>query len=146
MIKEAKRIIGIDFGSKRIGVAISDELLSLAFPLKVISGFGHDVEKRDLKMDETKKGLMEIIKEREVNTVVIGKSVDLKGFDNAIMQDAKILGDYLSQNDIEVVYEPEMYSTVQATKFQGENKDVDASAAAIILQSYLDRLKFKTNE
>lgn len=138
-----KRILGIDFGSKRIGVALSDELGSLAFPLTVISGFGHNVDKKDGKKDQSINEVIELAKEKNVFIVVIGHSVNLRGEDNAIMEDARVLGDALLNAGFKVEYEPEMYSTVSATKFQGENKQVDASAAAIILQSYLDRIKFK---
>lgn len=142
-IKINNRIMGIDFGSKRIGLAISDELGLLAFPVSVVSGFGHDSEKREARKNQTEQEILEILKEKEIKTVVIGHSVNLKGEDNLIMEDAKLFGGFLTNQGFEVVYEPEMFSTVQATKFQGENIQVDASAAAIILQSYLDRIKFK---
>lgn len=138
-----KRVIGIDFGSKRIGIAMSDELGSLAFPLIVVSGFGHDTEKRESRKEQSEQEILGILKEKDVKVVVIGHSVNLKGEDNVIMEDAKYLGERLKADGFNVVYEPEMFSTIQATKFQGENKQVDASAAAIILQSYLDRIKFK---
>jgi len=138
-----KRIIGLDFGSKRIGVAISDDLGLLAFPLTVVAGFGHDKDKREDRMVQTEQEVLKVLREREAEIVVIGHSVDLRGLDNAIMTDARAFGSTLQNQGFEVVYEPELFSTVQATKIQGENKDVDASAAAIILQSYLDRIKFK---
>jgi putative transcription antitermination factor YqgF len=138
-----KRIIGLDFGSKRIGVAVSDDLGLLAFPLTVVAGFGHDKDKREDRVVQTEQEVLKLLKEKEVEIVVIGHSVDLKGLDNAIMADARAFGSRLTNQGFEVVYEPELFSTVQATKIQGENKDVDASAAAIILQSYLDRIKFK---
>lgn len=138
-----KRIIGLDFGSKRIGVAVSDELGSLAFPLTVVSGFGHDIDKREARMEQAEQEILNILNEKNVKVVIMGHSVNLKGEDNAIMEDAKWFGDRLKTKGFEVYYEPELYSTVSATKFQGENIQVDASAAAIILQSYLDRIKFK---
>ncbi len=139
------RIMGVDFGSKRIGLAISDESSSFAFPLNTISGFGHDKEKREERENSTKKELLEIINKEGVKTVVCGQSNNLHGEENIIMKDAKILVDFLAAQQIEVFFEPEMFSTVSATKFQGQTDHVDASAAAIILQSYLDRVKFKGN-
>lgn len=141
--KITNRVVGIDFGSKRIGVAVSDELGLLAFPLSVVAGFGHDIEKRDSRKLQTEQEVSAILKEKDAKIVIIGHSVDLKGVDNSIMEDARNFGEWLKTEGFEVVYEPEMFSTVQATKFQGGNKQVDASAAAIILQSYLDRIKFK---
>ena len=141
--KDNKKIAGIDFGSKRIGVAVSDDLGMLAFPLTTVSGFGHNEEKREERVNKTEQEIIAILKEKEIKVVIIGHSVDLKGIDNSIMTDARALGGKLESEGFTIFYEPELYSTVQATKLQGENKDVDASAAAIILQSYLDRIKFK---
>ncbi len=138
-----KRIIGLDFGSKRIGVAVGDVLGLLAFPLTVVAGFGHDIDKREERIKQAVQEVVDILKDRQAQTAIIGHSVDLKGVDNTIMVDARFFGSKLEEAGFNVVYEPELYSTVQATKFQGENKNVDASAAAIILQSYLDRIKFK---
>ena len=94
-------------------------------------------------MIQSEKEIVSLLNEKEAKIVVIGHSVDLKGVDNAIMTDARLFGSKLESQGFDVVYEPELYSTVQATKLQGESKHVDASAAAIILQSYLDRIKFK---
>ena len=143
-----KRVVGIDFGSKRIGVAMSDELGLLAFPLTVISGFGvsggaDQADQKDIKKIQAEEEILEILRGKDIKIVIIGHSVNLKGEDNAIMEDAKYLGDRLRLQNFDVIYEPEMFSTVQARRFQSENKQVDASAAAIILQSYLDRVKFK---
>ena len=142
---KSSKIIGIDFGSKRIGLSISDESLSFAFPLMTIAGFGHDKDKKTEREENTKKELLSIFKDRGITKAIIGHSFNLKGEDNEIMKDARILGDFLTDNGIEVVYEQEIFSTVSATKFQGETDHVDASAAAIILQSYLDRVKFRNN-
>ena len=140
-----KRVVGIDFGSKRIGVAMSDELGLLAFPLTVISGFGvsggaDQADQKDIKKIQAEEEILEILRGKDIKIVIIGHSVNLKGEDNAIMEDAKYLGDRLRLQNFDVIYEPEMFSTVQARRFQSENKQVDASAAAIILQSYLDRV------
>ncbi len=42
---------------------------------------------------------------------------------------------------IETLFEPEMFSTLQASRIQGEHSTIDSSAAAVILQSYLDRIQ-----
>lgn len=139
------RIIGVDFGSKRIGLAISDESLSFGFPLKTIAGFGHDKDKKEERELSTKDEILNIINKEGVKTVVFGQSNSFSGEENAIMKDAKRLADFLISQNINIVFEPEVFSTVSATKFQGETDHVDASAAAIILQSYLDRIKFKNN-
>ena len=141
---KSNRIMGIDFGSKRIGLAISDDSLSFAFPLSVVSGFGITKDESNTKRRAVLEEILGILNERGIGSVVIGESKDLKGQENLIMNDARWLGDALLSNNIMVAYEPEVFSTVQANKFQGDIKDIDASAAAIILQSYLDRIKFNT--
>ena len=66
----------------------------------------------------------------------------MKGEQNEIMQDIEAFKKMLELDlHIKVIYQPEFYSTAQAARIQGENDKTDASAAAIILQSYLDRYK-----
>jgi len=124
------RHLGIDYGSKRIGIALSDEEASIAFPHSVI---------------ENKEGFVEqiikIIKEKEVKKVVIGESKDFKGKDNPIMKGINKLKSELENKGIKVVYEPEFLSSHQAAQIQGENDMHDASAASIILNSFLSREK-----
>lgn len=126
---EIMRYLGIDFGSKRIGIAVSDEDGKLAFPNEVVKN-----------SEESLSIISKICRERKIEKVVIGESLNYKGEDNPIMK--KIVDFKLSlENElhIPVVFEPEMMTSVQAERFQGKNDKIDASAAAIILQSYLDR-------
>tara|TARA_Y100001958_G_C21013472_1_gene392705 strand:- start:342 stop:716 length:375 start_codon:yes stop_codon:yes gene_type:complete len=121
------KVVGIDYGTKKVGVALSDEDRSLAFPLKVV---------------ETKDIVSFILSlEKEVDKVVIGESQDFHMEDNPVMKDARVFGEELKEKGFEVVFEPEFMSSMQASRIQGYNKKQDASAAAIILQSYLDKQK-----
>jgi putative Holliday junction resolvase len=125
------RILGIDFGSKRVGVAVSDDSATIAQPLVV------------LKNSKTLLSEIEqIISEQNVEAVVIGESKDFKGKNNLIMEE---INDFVGQlslvNSIPIYFEPEFLSSHQAQQLQGKNDMLDASSAAIILQSYLNRKK-----
>ena len=123
--------MGIDFGSKRVGVALSDESNAFALPYKVLKN-------SKTLLDE----LNDIICEKEVTHIVLGESKNFHGEDNVIMEKMRVF-----KTDIEnkfqkpVIFEPEFLTSHQATQFQGKNDMLDASAAAIILQSYLARGK-----
>ncbi len=125
------RYLGVDFGSKRVGVALSDESGRMAFPYVV------------LRNDKTLLGEMErICKEQKVKLVVLGESKDFKGDANPIatqIDEFKKKVEKLTRKKVE--YEPEFLTSVQAARWQGNVENLDASAAAIILQSYLDRTR-----
>lgn len=146
-ILPSMRYLGIDFGSKRVGLALSDESGTLAFPYSV------------LKNDkELLSEVGRIVKEQKVKLVVMGESKDFQGKDNAIAKEAEeFKGELEKATRKRVVYEPEFLTSVQAGRRQGrrqegsrgtgeraeqrrKNEMLDASAAAIILQSYLDRI------
>jgi putative Holliday junction resolvase len=125
------KYLGIDYGTKRIGLATSDEEGKMAFPLSVIEN--------DNKMVEN---IHQIIKEKEIKTVIIGESKNYKMEDNAIMTDILDLKSIIeSVFQIDAILYPEVLTSVQAEKIQGKNEMLDASAATIILQSYLDSKK-----
>lgn len=127
--------LGIDYGKKNIGIALSDERGEFAFPEKVLSNMQ--------SMSTMAQQIVQIGKEKGVSTVVVGESKNFKGKDNKIMSHVKEFVSELRQQGLDVVYEPEIMSTIQAERIQGNRSDIDASAAAVILQSYLDRQKFK---
>ncbi len=124
------RIIGIDYGEKRIGVAFSDEGGSIAFPKDVIRNATRAAE-----------DIVEYAHREKVGRIVIGESRAPGGAENAIMESARAFGDELKAAGLEVVYEAEQFSSVEAMRFQGENEQIDASAAAIILQRHLDKMR-----
>lgn len=140
------RYLGIDFGSKRVGLALSDESGTLAFPYMVI------------KNDKTLlHEVGRIMKEQKVKLAVIGESKDFNGKDNPIAEQAEDFKKTLERvTHKQVEYEPEFLTSVQAgrrysrrsggsrgsglrAESRKTNEMLDASAAAIILQSYLDR-------
>ena len=130
------RFLGIDYGTKRVGTALSDEDGQLAFPKSVLSN-------TDSLVDEIKK----ICAEENISGVVIGESRDLDGTPNPLMKDIEIFMEELKKEiNIPLYLEPEFLTSHQAQKIQGKNKMLDASAAAIILQSYLDRKQYKESQ
>lgn len=129
--------LGIDYGTKRIGVAVSDADWKLAFPVSVIQN-GPSKKERDSALHQ----IRDICDSKEAFVVVIGESKDFKNKDNQIMEEVREFAEYLTDEfGLEVVYEPEIFSTLQAARIQGEHEKIDASAAAVILQSYLDRIQ-----
>lgn len=125
------RYLGIDYGRKRVGIALSDVSASFAFP--------HIVLKNDQNMlDELKS----ICAKYEVRKAVLGDSKDFEGKDNPIMNDINEFKKTLELDlNLEVVFEPEILSSQEAKQIQGNVDTLDASAAAIILKSYLDKQK-----
>ena len=130
------RYLGIDFGSKRIGLALSDEEGMIAYPHSVVKNTKNTLDE-----------IMAIYRKEGADEVVIGESKNLDGTPNPIMEDIDDFVAMWTMVDGTIInYEPEFYSSHQAVKMRGKDAKhdkIDASAAAIILQSYLDRLKNK---
>ncbi len=123
------KLLGIDYGTKRVGVALSDDSGAMAFPRVV------------LKNDASLLGaLIEIIEQDEVTEIVVGKSVDYKMQPNVVMKEIDSFCDKLKKRvSLPIHLEPEFLTSYQAQYFQGKTDMLDASAAAIILQSYIDK-------
>jgi putative holliday junction resolvase len=123
------RYMGIDYGSKNVGISLSDEGGSLAFPKEVLSNDAMLVPR-----------ILDMLKAERVGEVVIGHSLNNQGEENPIMKGARKLGDVIKERAILPVFlEPEFYSSQQAERIQGDHDILDASAAAIILNSYLQK-------
>src|SRR3989344_6419321 len=100
------KYLGIDFGSKRIGLAVSDELGNLAFPYRVLPNGADLIEK-----------IMEIIRKENIKSVVMGESKDFKGEANKIMVEIdKFKKEFESKSKLTVIFEPEFLTSVQAEK------------------------------
>lgn len=125
------RKIGIDYGSKRVGVALTDEAGLMAFPHMVLEN-----------NQSLLKEVIKIIEEKEVSEMVIGYSLGRDGEPNTIHEAVEsFMTDMTLERPIPIHLEPEQYTTQEAIRFQGRNKDTDASAAAIILNSFITRKK-----
>lgn len=128
------RYLGIDFGTKKVGLALSDEAGCMGFPHGIVPNDGRLIDE-----------VLALIERKEVGAVVIGESRDFSGKENAVAKDAKAFGLLLEQRaHLPVYFEPETLTTQEARRdFEGVripgNAAVDASAAALILTSYLSR-------
>ena len=122
------KYLGIDFGEKRVGIAVSDEDGKIAFPTAVLPND-----------KELLKNIVDLCMKNAVETVVMGESRDYQGQINDIMWKINGFKKQLETIGFKVIFEPEFMTSIQASQITGENKMLDASAAAIILQSYLNR-------
>jgi putative Holliday junction resolvase len=127
------RFMGIDFGTKRVGVAVSDSENKFAIPHSVVPNTKTLID-----------DLNTIMCNNEVEVIILGESKDFKGKDNKVMEKIRAFKTEI-ENKLhkQVIFEPEFLTSHQAQHIQGKTELIDASAAAIILQSYLDRLANK---
>ena len=132
------KYLGIDYGSKRIGVAVSDDTGSIAFPLTIVAAGPAALEE-----------VADIARVNNVEVIVIGESLNLNGEKNEVMEDIEqFKADIAELSGLPVEYEREFFSSAQAARQfapDGSRKKnpsqdkLDAAAAALILQSYLDK-------
>ena len=140
------RFLGIDYGTKRIGVAISDENGTLAFPKKIVENDKNTFEK-----------FRDIIKKENISEIVVGESVDFSGKLNVLSGRIEVFILELQEEfKLPIHKQKEFLTSVEARKVGSSKKDfnpsqshskikqiksgrVDASAAALILQRYLDK-------
>jgi putative Holliday junction resolvase len=124
------RILGIDYGTKRIGLAVSDELGMLARELDILSP--------KLFFDT----LPDIIADHEIDTIVLGLPLNMSGQETKKTQEVKSFKLQVeSVAGIPVILIDERLSSVMASHLPGGQKNVDSLAAQIILQNYLDSIK-----
>ena len=125
--------MGIDYGTKRVGIALSDNAGLMAFP--------HSVIPNDDSLQSTIGG---IIKEEQVGKIIIGHSLGRDGAPNVVHARAEaFIVDLTLAYGLPVELEPEQYTTQEAIRFQGRTAMTDASAASIILNSYIMRVKHR---
>ncbi len=124
------KYLGIDYGTKRVGIATSDAEGRMAFPLQVVP--------HTKKLTET---IASICRDEGVGSIVLGESHDFDGKPNPIMKAIGSFAETLKEaTGLPVEFMPEVLSSREAARVTGTGKSNDASAAAIVLQSYLDRM------
>lgn len=134
------KVIGIDFGLSKVGLAISDPSGIIALPFKVL----RYKNKEDLLSE-----LQNISKEKDVNKFVIGYPISMNYKENEMTKIIDSFKQDMENLNFEVILEDERLSSEYAKKIMIEqdikvsrNKEmVDLTAASIILQTYLDRNK-----
>ena len=134
------RIMALDVGSKRIGVALSD-------PLKITAQGLQTFQRTTLEEDI--KGLWQLIDEHEVTQLVVGLPKNMDGSIGFKAEEVQqFIADLTAERKIEVIWIDERLTTVSAERVLLEadvsrakrKKVIDKMAAVVILQSYLDRL------
>ena len=137
-LSSGSRLLGIDLGTKRIGIAISDCNQKIATPLQTL-----DKSKQGKLIDE----LESIITEYDIKGIIIGNPINMDGTYGKSSQSAKDIAINISNKiDIPVSLWDERLSTVGAFNLSSEldinvskrEKDIDKFAAAFILQGVLD--------
>ena len=127
------RYLGIDYGTKNVGLAVSDEENTMGLPLSVLPN------DKDLIMH-----IQDICEEKGITEIVLGESLNFKMEDNELMREARPFKEDLERVlGISVYWEPEWLTSQEAAHIQGAHSSLDASAASLILQAYLDKLKNK---
>jgi len=122
------KYLGIDYGEKRVGVAISDEEAGFAFPKVILQNNGAINE------------ILSICESENISGIVVGESLSSNGIQNEIDKKIKSFADKLSKEiSLPIFFQREDFSSVEASRFQIDNNKKDDSAAAIILQRFLDK-------
>ena len=130
------RALGIDYGDTRIGIALSDPMQIITKPFVTLKNDKEFLDK-----------LKEIIKEKEIETVVVGYPIGMKGQITKQTEKVEVFITQLKSTlDLEVVRVDERLSSVSAENIlkqqgvkTGHNKSmIDDTSAAIILQEYID--------
>ena len=125
------RYMGIDYGSKRIGIAVSDDEGRMAFPSGIIANAGKIIIKE----------IIGRIKKENIGVVIIGLPLGLDGQETAQTRTTKLFISALAEAiHVPIETENEMFTSRMAEESGMRNGYVDASSAALILQSYLDRM------
>lgn len=123
------RYLGIDYGGKRIGVALTDEGGRMAFPYGII-----------INDTKTWGRIRELCEKEAVGKIILGLPLDMQGRETAMTREVRAFGIRLGEETgLEIILQNEMLSTKEAEHFQGHHKQIDASAAALILDSYLKK-------
>ena len=143
------RILGLDFGSKTVGVAVSDGLLLTAQGVETIE------RKDENKLRKTCARIEELIAEHESTEIVLGLPKNMNNTEGERVEKTKAFGEMLERRTgLPVHYWDERLTTVAAEQIliesgvRRENRKavIDKVAAGLILQGYLDCLKTKEKE
>lgn len=134
-------VLGIDPGTKTVGIAVSDGLRMIATPIEVIP--------RGRKLKPVLERLFELYDDRNCSALVVGLPLNLDGSSGPRVQATKALVfNILQYRDIPIAFQDERLSSAEAERVMiaadlsraRRAEAIDASAAAIILQTALDRL------
>ena len=147
-VTDDMRIMGLDFGSKTVGVAVSDQLLLTAQGKEIIR------RERADKLRQTLARIETLITENEIDRIVLGCPKNMDGSEGERVEKTKAFKEMLERRTgLEVVLWDERLTTVAADRYMMEagirrenrRQYVDEIAAVFILQGYLDYLRNQKN-
>lgn len=122
------RYLGIDYGAKRVGLAVSDANGTIAFPRTTIGN--------DVKFFEH---LTSLVSEEKIDRIVVGDTRAFSGLENPVTQEAERFMQKLRElTGLPVVSAWEAGSSVEASRYAPDDGHEDGAAAAIILQRYME--------
>lgn len=125
------RYLGIDYGDKRIGIALSDEQGILAFPLAT-------VENGKNAINQIKK----ICSEQEAERIIIGLPLSFAMKETEQTEKVRLFAGKLSKEiNLPIEFENEILTSKMAGKERVNRQKIDESSAALILQSWIDKKK-----
>lgn len=134
------KLLGVDYGERRIGLATAAEATSLAFPLQTIQ---YD------DITEAIKQIKDICVQEKVTMIIMGLPKDQRGGIGEKAREVKLFSEKLTKMiDVPIEYEDERFTSVMASRLMKQKgkkehefrTSLDQEAATIILQSYLDRV------
>lgn len=126
------KYLGIDFGEARIGLALSDSDGRVAFPKEILLNRGNAQLAEQMK---------KIISEKHISKIIVGLPLGLDGKETEESGKVRAFVDWLADTTaLPVEFENEMFTTKMAHHPGVAANKIDAASAAIILQSYLDKL------
>ena len=131
------RILGIDYGESRIGLAISDKTKSIAFPFKTI---------KNKNIDSLLEFLNKLSSEKNIESLVVGLPLGMNGEDTQQTKNIRIFSRSISSLRLPIFFQDERLTSISAKKSlieqnikTGNNKEkIDERAATILLQQFLD--------
>lgn len=141
LIAARKRLIGLDLGTKTIGVAVADALGMSATPLTTL---------RRGKFTADAAALTSLLSERQIGAIVLGLPLNMDGTEGPRCQSTRsFAANFLRLHDIPIAFQDERLSTAAVTRMMVEAdysrakraELVDGMAASYILQGALDRLR-----
>jgi putative Holliday junction resolvase len=128
------RLLGIDYGDKKIGTAFGELTTRVAVPLDVIPNIGEDTVGQIVKQ----------IQEEDIERVIVGVPLSTGGHHNSDQLDKTraFITELQNATDVEVIEEDESYTTAESIRLQmeeGSRAEEDALAAMLILQAYMNK-------
>ena len=124
------KILGIDYGTKRIGLAVSDETLTFARELDILSP------------KDFWQSIKELVEREQIERVIIGLPLNMSGGQSDKTREVQDFSDQLqSRIAVPVEFMDERLTSVMAQSLPGGHENIDSLAAQIILQNYLDKMK-----